>query len=69
MERSVLEQSNRVSAIRGATRMLMSKDTPPEPNRGAGGARQGAPPTTPPENADHPAQSAAGAAESGQDAF
>ena len=49
--------------------MLMSKDSPPEPNRGAGRARQGAPPTTPPENADHPVQSAAGAAESGQDAF
>lgn len=39
--------------------MLMTEH--PEPNRGAGGARQGAPPTTP-ENADHPAQSAAGAA-------
>lgn len=42
MERSVLEQSHRVSAMREPTRMLMSKDSPPEPNRGARGARQGA---------------------------
>ena len=46
MERSVLEQSNRVCAMREATHMLMSKDSPPEPNKGAGGARQGAAPTT-----------------------